>query len=413
MSHSTTEADADLRTPRREVRLGSALTPERLRERFAARFGSVPRLFRAPGRVNLIGEHTDYNEGFVMPAALDCSAWVAAAPLAGRELRVWSESFPEEEPAVFALDSPAPRRRGHWSDYVVGVAVELMRAGHRLGGANLLVHGEVPLGSGLSSSAALEVASAFALLGLGGAAVDRLAVARLCQRAENDFVGMNCGIMDQYVACFGAAGRALLIDCRSLGARALPLPVGYRLVVCDSMVKHALAGSQYNRRRAECAAGVRVLAARFPAVRALRDAEQRQLDECRAALGEVVYRRCRHVVSENARVLEAAAALESGALERLGALMAASHESLRDDYEVSCGELDHLVAIARALDGVLGARMTGGGFGGCTVNLVAGDKVEACRAAIAGGYRRATGKSPATYVFEASAGAGEEDAART
>lgn len=376
-----------------------------LADSFRERFGQTPRLFRAPGRVNLIGEHTDYNDGFVMPAAIGLSCVVAIAEGADRRLVVHSENL--QETVEIELDSSRPQRRGQWSDYVQGVAVALEQNGRRLRGGNLLLQSDVPIGSGLSSSAAIEVASGLALLSNSGAELERLELARLCQRAENEFVGARVGIMDQFTACFGQAGHALLLDCRSLQYRLLPLPAEASLVICDSGVRHALSGGEYNARRAECETGVRLLARHRPQVRALRDATLAELERHRSELGDVVFRRCRHVVTENARVLQAAEALERSDLAEFGRLMGESHRSLRYDYEVSCYELDLLVELAAGRNGVYGARMTGGGFGGCTVNLVESGAVEEFRQAISAGYQQATGKTPKIYVSEAASGAEE------
>ncbi|MGE5726282.1 MAG: galactokinase [Acidobacteriota bacterium] len=376
-----------------------------LADSFRERFGQTPRLFRAPGRVNLIGEHTDYNDGFVMPAAIGLSCVVAIAEGADRRLVVHSENL--QETVEIELDSSRPQRRGQWSDYVQGVAVALEQNGRRLRGGNLLLQSDVPIGSGLSSSAAIEVASGLALLSNSGAELERLELARLCQRAENEFVGARVGIMDQFTACFGQAGHALLLDCRSLQYRLLPLPGEASLVICDSGVRHALSGGEYNARRAECETGVRLLARHRPQVRALRDATLAELERHRSELGDVVFRRCRHVVTENARVLQAAEALERSDLAEFGRLMGESHRSLRYDYEVSCYELDLLVELAAGRNGVYGARMTGGGFGGCTVNLVESGAVEEFRQAISAGYQQATGKTPKIYVSEAASGAEE------
>ncbi len=377
-----------------------------LTDNFRQLFGQTPRTFRAPGRVNLIGEHTDYNDGFVMPAAIDLACRVAIAGREDRRLVVRSENF--QDTAELDLDQSHPRRLGRWSDYVQGVAVVLEESGHRLRGANLLINSEVPIGSGLSSSAAIEVASGLALLSNSGHEIQRLELARICQRAENEFVGARCGIMDQFASCFGQAGDALLLDCRSLEYRPLPLPAGVALVICDSGVRHDVASGDYNVRRAECEAGVGVLARWRPAIRALRDATLDDLQNNRAELGEVVYRRCRHVVTENARVLRAADALERGDLREFGRLMAESHRSMRDDFEISCAELDLLVELADKSPGVYGARMTGGGFGGCTINLVEAVEVEQFRSSVSAAYQQATGRTARIYVSEAAAGAGEE-----
>jgi galactokinase len=377
-------------------------TPD-LSERFQSLFGKTPRIYRAPGRVNLIGEHTDYNEGFVMPMAIDLSAWVAIAPREDLRIRVHSENFAEA--IEFELSDPASRGRGHWSDYARGVALMIERAGHRLSGADLLLQSDVPIGSGLSSSAAIEVATGLALLETAGTNLDRLSLARLCQQAENDFVGMRCGIMDQFSSCFGQNGQALLLDCRSLEHKSLPLPVAARVVVCNTMVKHELAASAYNARRASCEAGVQVLKRSLPQIGSLRDVSFTELELHQGEMSDEVYRRCRHVVTENVRVLEAAGALEVEDLKRFGELMCASHRSLRDDYEVSCGELDLMADLAMSAAGVYGARMMGGGFGGCTVNLVKTQSVDSFAANIAQGYEQATGHKPEIYVCAAAQGA--------
>jgi len=363
------------------------------------------RVFRAPGRVNLIGEHTDHNDGFVMPAAIGFSTWVTSAPRTDRTVSVFSENFSEQ--IEFELDDESPRAQGHWSDYVKGVAFELERAGHRLRGAELRIRGEVPIGSGLSSSAALEVASGYALLTNAGLAVDRRELAEICQRAENEFVGMRCGIMDQFVSCHGQEGKALLLDCRSLEYKTLPLPEKARLVLCNTMVKHSLATSEYNARRRECEAAVNYFAQIRPGVRALRDITEVDLERYGSDLSDAIYRRSRHVITENDRVCAAAAALEKYDLVTFGQLMNSSHRSLRDDYEVSCKELDLMVELARQVRGVYGARMTGAGFGGCTVNLVEAENVDEFKEAVALGYKKATGLAPDIYDCSASKGVAE------
>ena len=363
------------------------------------------RVFRAPGRVNLIGEHTDYNDGFVMPVALDFSTWARVSPREDRRLQIYSENFSEE--VEIDLDDRQLTARGHWSDYPIGVAVVLERAGYRLRGARLEIRGEVPIGSGLSSSAAVEVATACALVANSGLQIDKRELARLCRHAENEFVGARVGIMDQFISLFGEAQHALLLDCRSLEFRLLPLPDNVRLIICNTMVKHALASSAYNERRAQCEAGVMHLAKFLPNVTALRDVTIEQLEAHADGLEDVVYRRCRHVITENARVLSAGDALEQGDLDRFGELMAESHRSLRDDYEVSCKELDLMVEIAQKVDGVHGARMTGGGFGGCTVNLVSDTHVEEFKERVSQGYESATSLKPEVYICTAANGAEE------
>jgi galactokinase len=384
-----------------------------LRTEFFARFAAAPRFYRAPGRINLIGEHTDYNAGYVMPVAIPFSTTVAIAPRIDARLRVHSTNFDEtiEIDLTHLQTAAAPRgRETQWIDYVHGVAQALQRHGLALRGSDLLIHGEVPIGSGLSSSAALEVSVALALTAQAGASLDRVTLALLCQRAENDYVGMRCGVMDQFASACGRAGHALWIDCRSLEHELLPLEQGavgaVQLVICNTMVRHQHAGGEYNRRREECEQGVRSMAREVPGITSLRDVSLEVLRAHESALDPVVYRRCRHVVTENDRVRAAAAALKAADLPRFGRLMRDSHQSLRDDYQVSCDELDLMVRLAEPIDGVYGARMTGGGFGGCTVNLVRADAVHRFTALIAENYSMGTGLDPGIYVCEAADGAG-------
>jgi len=371
---------------------------------FHARFGSEPAVFRAPGRVNLIGEHTDYNDGFVMPMALGFVTHVAVGARDDRDLHIYSTDF--DELCVHSLDDNQPTPRKHWSDYVRGVAGVLASRGVKLRGANLVVAGGVPIGSGLSSSAALEVATAFALLHNSSCTLDRKQIALACQQAENEYTGARCGIMDQFVACFGRAGNALLIDCRSLECQLLPLRPEFRIAICNTGVKHEVASGEYNRRRADCEEAVAYLKKRLPRVHALRDVTLAELQEFGCGMRPLVFRRARHVITENERVTKAAEALLAGEMERFGKLMLASHESMRDDYEVSCEELDIMVSLAEKIEGVLGARMSGGGFGGCTVNLVHRDSVANFQKEIEAGYREATGITPQIYVCDAADGAG-------
>jgi galactokinase len=363
-------------------------TAESLADRFEQAHGTHPLIFRAPGRVNLIGEHTDYNDGFVMPAAIGFYTWVAASQRADRNLHIHSDEF--SETLTLSLDELAGPPRHHWSDFVRGVAAVLQSSGQHLSGANLMIEGQVPIGAGLSSSASLEVASALALLSAARSEVAPFELVKICQRAEHEYVGTRCGIMDQFIAVFGQSGHALMLDCRTLDSESLTIPANARLVICNSMVKHNLAGGEYNNRRADCETGVSILRKSLPQVRALRDVTLAQLEAHRKELPEVVYRRCRHVISENQRVLDAASALRSGDLDGFGQLMYASHRSLRDDYEVSCSELDLLVEIASKGQGVYGSRMTGGGFGGCTITLVESGAVEEFQETISRKYKDAT-----------------------
>jgi galactokinase len=394
---------------RTETMTGSTLNCDQtaglLTSLFRKKFGTAARIFLAPGRVNLIGEHTDYNDGFVMPAAIGSYTWVAAARRGDQALKAYSAIYDEE--ISLSLDALAGPPRLHWSDFVRGVAATLQDAGHRLCGANLVIHGEVPLGAGLSSSASLEVAEALALTGVSPTDVSRLELVKLCQRAEHEYVGTRCGIMDQFAASFCKKGSALLLDCRSLDYRLLPVSPNLRLVVCNSMVHHQLASGEYNLRRADCELGVKLLQAHLPGVRALRDVDTADLERYQSVFPDRIFRRCRHVVTENQRVLKAVGALEESNAEEFGLLMYQSHASLREDYQVSCKELDLLVDLASRMPGVFGARMTGAGFGGCTVNLVRADTAADFQARIAREYTMKTGMVPAVYVCEPAEGARE------
>jgi len=373
---------------------------------FRRLYGSADgvRIFRAPGRVNLIGEHTDYNLGFVLPVALDLATYVAAAPASDGRLRIYSEDRDESaEWPVSAIAGLRPRR--HWTDYSIGVAQQLIRAGIPIAPANLLIRSTVPEGSGLSSSAALEVSSALALL--AGRTLAPLDLARLCQNAERDFVGMPCGIMDQYISVFGEEHAAICLDCRALKHQVVRLPAGAELVAVNTMVKHELASSAYKERTEECAAAAGIVRRRHPQVETLRDVTPAMFEEAEPDLPPVIARRARHVVSEDARVLQFVAACREADLERMGALFEASHRSLQHDYEVSCDELDFLVDTAMGIEGVYGARMTGGGFGGCTVNLMRPDAVARFTREIAREYHERFGLEPRTYPVRPSWGAAE------
>jgi len=377
-----------------------------LARQFTELFGAPPAIFQAPGRVNLIGEHTDYNDGFVMPAAIGLCTRVAISPRQDRQLVIRSQQFPGH--FAFDLDHLPKHRTGPWCDYVVGIAVVLQQNGHPLKGANLLVQGEVPIGAGLSSSAALEVASALALISLNGAVFPLADLAKLCQRSENTFIGAHVGIMDQFVSCFGKTGHALLLDCRSLEFELIPIPDRARMVVCNTTVKHEHASGEYNRRREECEEGVKILGAWYPEIRALRDLSIDRLLQHAKDVPEKIFRRCRHVVEENERVRDGARRLRAGDLNGFGERMRESHRSLRDLYEVSCRELDIMVEAAEGLPGYYGGRMTGGGFGGSTINLVEATDAEAFADQISARYQQATGTKPAVYICSAADGAGIE-----
>ncbi len=370
---------------------------------FAYRFGRAPTVSRAPGRVNLIGEHTDYNDGFVMPAALEFATLTAASQRPDRRLRVYSMIM--DETREFDLNSPPQGPTGDWSDYILGVALMLQSSGRNLSGADLIVWSDVPIGAGLSSSAALEVSCAHALLTESGLPFDPIEIAQLCQRAENDFVGMRCGVMDQYISCCGVAGHALLIDCRTLDSRHVAIAPNLRLLIADSRVRHQHAGGEYNLRREACEEGVRLLSRYLGPIQALRDVSPTQLEAKRRKLPELIYRRCRHIVTENARVLEAERALEAGDFVACGQAMNASHLSMRDDFEITCPEVDMLAGLAQTVKGVYGSRMTGGGFGGCTISLIEASAVDKASQILTDGYRIGMGRDVDIFVCAPSDGA--------
>jgi galactokinase len=377
-----------------------------LGQKFAGMFGGQPAIFSAPGRVNLIGEHTDYNDGFVMPSAIGLRTAVAISHASEAKLRIYSQDFPES----FEFDSNhlPQSATGAWCDYVLGIAVALQQSGQAARGANIFVQSEIPIGAGLSSSAAIEVASALALLSLNRANLPLEEVAKLCQRTENTFIGARVGIMDQFVSCLGKADHALFLDCRSLDFEFIPIPGTVKLVICNTMVKHQHAGGEYNRRREECEAGVRIFAEWYPEIRALRDLSVAQLKQHSQDVPPIIYKRCQHVVEENQRVRDAASCLRVGDLNSFGQLMRESHRSLRDLYEVSCRELDVMAEAAEGLPGCYGGRMTGGGFGGCTINLVTAREAELFADEISARYQRTVGIKPAVYICSAADGARAE-----
>jgi galactokinase len=338
-----------------------------------------------------------------MPAALEFATLTAASQRPDRRLRVYSMIM--DETREFDLDSPPQAASGDWSDYVIGVALMLEMSGLTLSGADLIVWSDVPIGAGLSSSAALEVSVAHALLAESGLGLDAIEIAKICQRAENDFVGMRCGVMDQYISCCGVAGNALLIDCRSLASRHVAIAPNLRLLIANSRVRHQHAGGEYNLRREACEEGVRLLSRYLGPIEALRDVTPKQLEARRRKLPDLIYRRCRHIVTENARVLEAALALEAGDFAACGQAMNASHVSMRKDFEITCPEVDMLVGLAQTVEGVYGSRMTGGGFGGCTVSLVEASAVDKAAQILTDGYRIATGLDVEIFVCAPSDGA--------
>jgi galactokinase len=381
---------------------------DNLRSDFRHRYSAEPALFRAPGRVNLIGGHLDYNDGFVLPIAIQLGTIAAASPRPDRFVRVHSVNTGES--ATFDLDQkpdiPEWVPYAGWPRYVEGVARVLQQGGIPLGGVNLSVYSDVPLGAGLSSSAALEIATALAFLWAAGRELQPIDLARAAQQAEHRFAGVQCGIMDQLTCVLGRPGCALLIDCRSLDTAYIPLDSSrVAIMVCDTHVKHELASSEYNTRRAECNRAVELLSSALPGIQSLRDVSWDDFQRVQHLLPEPIHRRCRHVVTEMTRVLAAVDALRQGNLEETGRLMSLSHASLRDDYEVSSMEQNLLVEIAASLGGVYGSRMTGGGFGGCTVALLRPDTIDRFREEVVARYSSIIGSAPSVYSVVASSGA--------
>jgi len=380
-------------------------TPESVELEFRARFAATPRAFRSPGRVNLIGEHTDYNMGYVLPAAIDRAIYFAVAPRTDELCSVHALDVGED--IEFALRDLKRSDRG-WPNYLQGVVDQLLRAGCRLSGFNCVFGGDIPIGAGVSSSAALEAGLAFSLNRVFALGIESLSLVKLAQRAENEFVGVRCGIMDQYANVFGRKDHVLRIDCRSLEHAYSPFDSRVAsIVLFDSGVSHSLASSEYNRRREECAEGVAVIRKRCPQVASLRDASAALVEESAQWMTAPVYRRCRYVVEENARVLRACAHLEKGDLHSFGALMKQTHDGLSGLYEVSCHELDFLVDAVREDPAVYGARLMGAGFGGCTINVVRSDAVEDVCERTAASYRNAFNIDLRAYVMSIGSGTSE------
>ena len=375
----------------------------RFRTMHLERFHTEPAIFAAPGRVNLIGEHTDYAEGFVMPAAIDFATLAGISPRADGLIVIYSENYATER--TFEASALPVAASHHWTDYPLGVISILAGEGHTIPGFSLSLWGDVPLGSGLSSSAALEVATALAITSLIGVTYPGPVLARLCQRAENEFVGASCGIMDQFISANGAKDHALLLDCRDLSFILAPIPANVALVIANTMVKHAVVGGEYTTRRAEVEAACAVIAGHRSGVRFLRDATVDDLEQWGHEMTPNSLNRARHVITENLRTVAAANALIRGDLPELGRLMAEAHLSYSRDFEASCIEADTMVNLAQDLPGLIGARLTGGGFGGCTINLVEQDHAAAFAASLAGLYAAQVGIVPQVHICHASGGA--------
>jgi galactokinase len=387
-------------------------TPPDIVKTFAGKFGrDADVIGRGPGRIDLIGGHTDYNDGFVFPIALERHVAIAAAPRDDRTLRVHSINFDAD--AEMSLDDLRKSPDALWMDYICGVAHFLQEAGVEICGMDAVVWGDVPVAAGLSSSAAIEVATAMTFRALAGFEMSRVDIALLCQRAENEFVGMNCGIMDQFIALLGRKGHALLIDCRSLKYELVPIPAdrrigdshGHKFVICDTRVPRELVDSAYNARRTQCEEAVRLLQEPLPDIKALRDVSVAELQAHAGLLPAEVLKRARHVVTENQRVLDTVDALKGGDLVEVGRLLTESHESHRRDYEVTVPALDIISETAVDVDGALGARMAGAGFGGCAIALVREEAIPAFRDELTRRYQRDIGHDPELYVCEAEDGA--------
>jgi len=380
-----------------------------LRQRFEKTFGQSDgriHIIRAPGRVNLIGEHTDYNDGFVLPMAIEPEVRIACRARGDGMMRIASTAF-DGQIVQLSLQQKITRGEPTWSNYMRGVAAEMIAAGIPLVGMDALYDNTLPVGGGLSSSAAIEVGTAHALLALSGETVDATRIALLCQKAEHEYARVPCGIMDQTAVASGRAEHAMLLDCRSLAKQFVPLdPQDLRVVIVNSMVHHELSGGEYAQRRQQCEQGVAYFRKLNPSISALRDVTLQQVWDAEGKLPPVVFKRCRHVVSEITRTTEAAYKLTHQFYEEVGELMIQSHQSLRNDYEVSVPELDFLVEQAITIKGVYGARMTGGGFGGCIVSLVQPRAVDAMIEQLTHAYNEQFGKKPAAYVTTATAGAG-------
>jgi galactokinase len=377
--------------------------PAALRSLHLARFQAEPAIFVAPGRVNLIGEHTDYAEGFVMPAAIDFATLAGISPRSDGKIVLYSENYGEER--TFEAAALPAKASQHWTDYPLGVVAILAGEGHAIPGFSLSLWGDVPLGSGLSSSASLEVVTALAVLWFIGVSYPGPVLARLCQRAENEFVGANCGIMDQFISANGAKDHALLLDCRDLSFKLAPIPANVALVIANTMVKHSIAGGDYTTRRAESEAACAIINSHRGGAPFLRDATVEDLEKWGQEMTPNSLKRARHVITENLRTVAAAEALARGDLAEVGRLMAEAHTSYSKDFEGSCVEADAMVVLAQDLPGLIGARLTGGGFGGCTINLVEQSEAAAFVEALAGRYAAQTGIVPQIHICHASGGA--------
>jgi galactokinase len=370
--------------------------PENIREKFKYLYKEEPMLFRSPGRVNLIGEHTDYNEGFVLPAAIDKDILFGITPRDDNKVSIFSIDFDQ----VVQLEiNNIQKSEKIWANYLLGVIDQLKKTKKKINGFNCSFGGDIPIGSGLSSSAAIEAGLAFALNHIYDLRIDKQEMVKLAQRSENEFVGVHCGIMDQFINIFGKANHVLKLDCRSLNFEFYPFnSEEHKIVLFDTHVKHSLAATEYNLRRRQCEEGVKILQHHYPEIKSLRDAKKEKLIKHQREFNCKVFDRCLYVVEENERVEKACDALTKNDFEEFGMHMIFSHEGLRDKYEVSCRELDYLVEICSVQEGILGSRMMGGGFGGCTINLIKNDYVRETSKIISEEYKITFGREPGVYV---------------
>ena len=375
---------------------------DRMERIFQQKFQEDPIIFRAPGRVNIIGEHTDYNEGYVLPAAIDKNAYLGISRRKDREIHLYSLDF--EQDFVSSLDELQPVKEG-WPNYILGVVDQYLKKGHVLAGLNIVLAGDVPIGSGLSSSAAVESATAVSLNEVFNLGLEKMELALLGQKAEHDFAGVRCGIMDQFASIFGKKDHVIKLDCRSLQYEYLPVDMeGCSIVLFNTNVKHSLASSEYNTRRLQCEEGVAMIREHVPDVNSLRDVTLEMLENF-LIKNEIVFRRCHYVVRENLRLLEAEEMIKKRDLRGLGNLMFQSHQGLSKEYEVSCKELDYLVDVVKDLPGVLGARMMGGGFGGCTINIIRNENLQEVIDRITPAYRQDMNLDLSVYIAQTGDGA--------
>ncbi|MEO7982581.1 MAG: galactokinase [Bacteroidota bacterium] len=369
---------------------------KKVRKVFNEKFSLEPLIVRSPGRVNLIGEHTDYNEGFVLPAAIDKAIYAGFSKRDDNNINLYSVDFNEGYEVRVNDIQPAK----NWTTYILGVVHQLLQRGYPIGGFNMVVDGDVPIGAGLSSSAAVECATAFGLNELFGLQIERIEMVRMAQLAEHEYAGVKCGIMDQFASIFGKKNNVIKLDCRSLDYEYYPLNMeGYKIVLLDSQVKHSLASTEYNVRRSQCEEGVAVISKIFPEVTSLRDVSLQMLEDC-LCHDEIIYKRCRYVVEENIRLQEGCADLQQRNIKGFGKKMFATHKGLSEQYAVSCTELDYLVEAVKDMPEVIGARMMGGGFGGCTINIVEEGKIDTMIATVSGRYAKAAQKELKAYVVQ-------------